>query len=500
MKFNPGFFLADSKSIFSPRGIWLSPAGLTFIASLILSAIAIYVRDDPGRDGMLYIETASIFLESGLSAARASFDWVFYPVCIGVFSKLTGLGVELSAYAFSALLFAGVCATLVRLMQIQFPAAVWYVCLVVLALPKFNDQRSVIIREFGYWLFCLQSLLAALRWQKNPTYAGGLIVQSMLLMAALFRVEALVFFAALALWQLFTRLPWKVRFQRMSMLIGLPLMAFLALSLLIIAGKIDMAGRLSNYALAANPFFVFKNFRDVADQLAATVLNHYSADEAGTILFFGLLSTIAVKFVTNNGIFLVPLVLFFCTGNFRQRLSEWRLQSWFFIVYALVLGAFVSHHLFISARYVSFLNILLIPLLALGLKEMFERYSRWRPAFLALVMLFALANVVSFSPRKTQYRDAGAWLSAHADMAPRTYIDDARIRYFASSAFKKKKAHALSPEAIEAAIHAGEVDYLVVGISRRLVGKAQWFHALPLEEIKRFENKAGEAVLVLRRV
>lgn len=485
-----------SKSLISRS--WINPISLVIIGSLFLSAIAIYDKGLPDRDGMLYIETASIFLEEGLFAARANFDWVFFPVCIGTISKITGLGTESSAYILSALLLAGVCATLVHTVQVQFPAATWYACLIVLTLPALNGQRSVIIRELGCWLFCLQALLFALHWQRNPTYEKGLIVQLLLLSSALFRVEAIVFFVSLALWQIFTKKPWKQRLKHLSMLITIPLGCGVIFIPLLASGKIEVAGRIIYYASAANPAILFTRFHSVAEQMGNTVLNHYSADESGAILFFGLLSTIIIKFITHNGILLVPFTVFLWGKRLRQNFIDWQPQLYFFIVYAVVLVIFITFQLFISGRYIILLNILTIPLVTLGLQEMFERYPRWRFAFLSVLILAALANVVSFSPPKTQYREAGQWLAARPEIADRTYIEDSRTRYFAGAAFRTKQKLILLPKDIKKAVDNNQYDYIVIGLTKRNTGKTQWINSLNFEEAERFSSKSGDSVLILR--
>lgn len=468
---------------------FLTPAWCAFIGSLILSSIAISGTELPNRDGMLYIDTASIFLHDGLAAARASFDWVFFPTCIAFLSKATGLGLESAAYVLSALLLACVCATQVRVAQIQFPSAAWYACLVVLTLPSFNEQRNEIIREFGWWLFCLQALLAAFRWEQQPGLRTGLEVQVLLVIACLFRIEAAVFFVALALWQLAKPLPWKQRFWRLSTLVCLPAAACIAVLGLLATGQLEIGARIANYASAINPAVSLKEFRIVAAQFGSEILNRYSADEAGTILFFGLISTVVVKFITHNGILLIPCAVFLWSKPLRRNFSTWQPQSYFFATYVATLIAFVTHYLFISGRYVIFLNILTMPLIAIGMREIFEKYPRWRIAFLLIALATSLVNVVSLSPKKTQFRDAGNWLAAHSEIAERTYIDSPRTRYFAGPAYRSTN-NLSGPK---------QFDFLVIELSKHGAARAEQIRSAEFDEEIRFSNKAGDAVVVLRR-
>lgn len=475
----------------------ISPAWAAFIASLVLSAIAIYGNSEPNRDGMLYIETARLFNENGLAAARANFDWIIFPIFIACTSKLSGLGYETASYLLNALLLAGVCATLVKITAELEMRAAWSACLVALAIPAINHYREFLIREFGFWLFCLLAVLFALRWAKRPNWAGGSIVQACLGAASLFRLEAAAFFAALALWQLLAAGSWRQRLQRLLMLAWLPLLGGLIGGALMLTGSINVGGRISSYAAAANPFALFAKFKLAAKQFSAAVLNHYSQDEAGAILFFGLLSMIPKKFLELSGAFIIPLIYFFTANSPHRKIAGYHTIAWFFTVYCVVLAAFLTFNLFLSARYVTFLNILTVPLIAVGLAGLLDRLPRWRYAIVSFALLLALANAISLSPKKTQYRDAGLWIAANAQSAQTIFIDDSRTGYHAG------------PQHYWAVTKRGEIDvvqaiekrqfgYYAFELSRRDTQKAGWIRSLNLDEVKRFNNAQGDAVIIMK--
>ncbi len=479
--------------------IFRDPVWYAFAGSLFLSAISIYGTELPNRDGMLYIQTASIFIEKGLAAARANFDWVFFPACIAFVAKITGLGLESAAYTLNSLLFAGVCATAVRIVQVQFPSAAWYACLVVLSFPSFNEQRNELIREIGWWFFCLQALLAALRWQQRPNYRDGLVIQCLLAIACLFRVEAVVFFGSLALWQFLAPFSWRRRLMHLTMLLSFPLAAGVIALGTLGSGQFEIGSRIATYAAAANPAVSLAKFQAVADKFGAMILSNYSADEAGSILFFGLVATVIKKFITHNGIFLIPIAVFLWDRTSRRRLAEWQPQAQFFFVYTAVLVAFVIYNLFMSGRYVIFLNILTMPLIAIGVRQTFDLRPRWRPALLAMLAAMALANVVSFSPKKTQFREAGQWLASRPEIASTTYIEDSRTRYCAGPAFWTPRTTEMSRDRIAGAIKEGKINYLVVDVPSRRMATQEWARSLATEEVARFSNKAGDAVVVFKR-
>lgn len=475
----------------------ISPAWTAFLGSLVLSLIAILGTSEPNRDGMLYIETARLFSESGLAAAKANFDWVVFPILIACMSKISGIGYETASYLLNALLLAGVCTTLVRITEELDSRATWSACLVALALPAINHYREFLIREFGFWLFCLLAILFALRWARRPNWAGGLIVQASIAAACLFRLEAGAFFAALALWQILATGSWRQRLQRLSMLVWLPVVGVMLGAALMLSGQADLGGRVSSYAAAANPIALTAKFKLAANRFADTVLNHYSKEEAASILFFGLISMIPKKFLEMSGAFIIPQIYFFWTDSPRRRIAGYQPIGWFFTVYCIVLTAFLTVNLFLSARYVTLLNILTVPLIAVGLRGLVDRLPGWRYAIVGFVMLLAIANAVSLSPKKTQYRDAGQWLAANAFASSTTYIDDSRTGYYAGPTHYWEARNRGGID-VGQAIEKNQFEYYVFELSRHDTQKADWIRSLNLDEVKRFKNTQGDAIVVMK--
>lgn len=131
----------------------ISPVQAAFVCSLLLSAIAIITSPTLNRDGMLYVDTARVFQESGFAAAKANFNWPFLPILMACVSWLTGLNPEFAGYLINSLFMAGTMALMVACARRQFPEAIWPICLVLLALPGLNHYRDEILREYGCWFF-----------------------------------------------------------------------------------------------------------------------------------------------------------------------------------------------------------------------------------------------------------------------------------------------------------------------------------------------------------
>lgn len=486
---------ASPVALIRMRAWRLDPAWTAFWCSLPLSLIAIAGNIAPNRDGMLYIEGARLFAAHGLDAARTTFDWLFFPVLIGTLVKLTGLDAEWIAYALVTLMMAGLCAVMVVITRHLFPEAAWAACLVVLALPAFNGYRDFVIREFGAWLFSLMACWYALRWHARPGWAGVVPIYLALFVAFLFRPEVAVFGIAMIMWQAFAAAGGE-RLRRVAQLAALPA---LALGGLAAFGGLELQGRLAQLAVSLDPAGRIDAFEALAAQFAAAVLNKHSADEAAIILLFGLVSLVAVKFIANFGLFIVPLAYAFHAYPAGVLLARWGLLGWVFAVYFAVLVVFVTQMQFVTTRYVSFLHVLSVPLVAAGLAALFERLPRWRYALAGVAILVAVANVVSLGPQRTQFQAAGEWLAHHVDDPERAYVEDSRIAYLAGWSFVRARGEETDRAALRARVLAGRYDVLALSIGRADADDLAWIEAASFDERATFANRDGDRVRVFVR-
>lgn len=482
---------------------WLGPVRAAFLASLLLSLVALQGQL-VNRDGIYYLEKDGAILEYGLTAGMAYGklsaelkrvgEWVFLPALIAAISKVTGLGPETAAHLLNALFLAGSCALLVDWVRRRMPEAAWTACLVVLALPAYNQYRPEILREFGFWFFCLLALWLAMRWEASGRWQQALGCQLALAAAALFRLESVAFYPALMLWQAASA-PRGEKLRRALLIVALPAAATLLIALLLASGLLATPTRVKYYLEAVNPISLLRHVQEAAGRMDGTVFVYkFSREEAGYVLFFGLLSIIPVKFLKMTGVFLVPLAWQIAAQPARSWLARWQPLPWAFLAYLLVLAAFVTHEFFLVGRYVGLLNLLAVPLAASGLLLMMRRFPRWRGLMLALALLTLAANVVSLSPRKTHVAEAGAWLAANRADAARTGVDNPRIAYYAG--WHSARTVILERAALGEALAEGRLDMVAVEAPRMDGGLEKWLAEHRLLAVQRFANKAGDAVIV----
>ena len=475
----------------------LGPTGTAFIGSILLSVIAISGSINPNNDGMLYIEAAGVFQDQGLDASRQVFDWLFLPVLIATVSSITSIGLESSAYLISTLLLAGICALVVACSRLQFPDSGWAACAVILALPALNSYRDYIIREFGCWFFLFLALLLVLRWVSRPTWWLALAAQISICIAALFRPEALVFIGALIVWQLFSAIQSREK-KPLIMMLLMPLALVVGAVALFFMGMIDLPERIASRFSYANPSQLFEAFNNAADQLAVKVLNKYSGDEARSILFFGLISVIPIKFISNLGVFVVPLAYGMTRPGVAALLRKWSPLSWVWVAYLIVLAAFLFNRMFLTARYVGLLDLLIVPLVAVGLAMLFQSLPRWRWLIIVTISIAMLSNVISTSPKKIHHPAAAEWLMQQKVDPERVYIEDAEIAHLAGWSFSNAGKGIATKRKLPKAVAKGRFDLVLVRASKKNQDAENWAEDNGLEVLERFHDAKGRGVLVLR--
>ena len=467
----------------------ISAAQAAFLGSFLLSLVALINNPVINRDGILYIETARIFLADGFIAANKSFNWPFLPVLMALVSKLTGIGLEKTGHLLNALFMAGACAFVVASAKRQTPEAAWSTCLVVLALPGLNQYRDELLREYGCWFFLMLSFWLAHVWAESPRWGTAFIVQICVGAAALFRPEALAFFPALIMWQAFSA-PKGEKWRRSLMIGGLPLLGLATMVTLFVSGQLESGQRLAGELGRINS----ARF-DVKAKALADALVPYAKGQAGTILFMGSLAIIPLKYLKQLGIFIIPLLMLFQSSGLRLSLSRTPLFAWALLAHLLVLSAFVVDMQFLAGRYVAVLSLLSAPFIGLGLSQLIKRFPRWKNAMLVIVLLIMVSNVVSLNPGQNHYIKAGEWLAKNASNTPRIYINSSRVIYYAG--WKTDNVgDSNDRQYLSSAIQKGKYDLVVLEVSRRETDIDSWLENNHFRVTKRFKNSRNDSVII----
>jgi hypothetical protein len=169
----------------------------TAITSIAISLYLYAGRDIINSDGILYLDVSRAFLNEGFTAAMDMFAWPFFSILVGLVHVATGLNLENAALTLNAVFQLFTCLLFVRIYQevASSDSRPWVAAIVILCFPLLNDYRGMVIRDFGFLVFLLAGLLQFLRYGKSHDWKNAIGWQLFMVLAALFRIEAIAFAA-----------------------------------------------------------------------------------------------------------------------------------------------------------------------------------------------------------------------------------------------------------------------------------------------------------------
>lgn len=480
---------------FHGYGKYLTPVRLALLGSVVLSLIAVLGVVTVGKDGALYLDIAERIGSAGVVEAWKGFDWPWYPLLLAGTHKVTGLSYEAAAYAWNTLFIAGTCGLLVDSVRRIAPGAEWWACLAVLSMPAMNQFRSDIIRECGFWFFCSLALWLALRCREDARWSRLLAACMAVGLAALFRLEAVVVLPALLLCTLpeLLRARWH---PGLAVAVALLLTVALVVLGIFLARDAVNSQRVSYFMELIDPRMVFGSFNQLAGQFSRSLVNPYSADEAGRIIFFGFTASLLIKLVHLMG----PVALVWVSPSSWSAWKDYGRRftpaAWIALCYITILMVFYIRAQFVNGRYLSFLDLLLVPLLALACWRFSMRHPRLGKCIAALALVVMLGNVISLGAPKTHYLEAAKWVAGHTDPTASVFYEDGRIGYYAGRGYVQT---GLTREQAMAEGMAERYTYLVIETAERDPWLDSWLAIHPYKVLARFQNRKHDAVVVLGR-
>lgn len=173
---------------------------LAVIASLLLSGLSALNASLPNDDAYTYLRTAEIFLNDGIGAAISHYTWAGYPILIGI-TSLTGLSLLQAAYTLNAIFYGLLVFSYISIVrQIDNSKLTAYLgALTVLAYPELNEYRDMVIRDIGYWSLCLFAIWRFMIYRDSRQFSALATFVIVMIAAALFRAEALIYLLAIPL-------------------------------------------------------------------------------------------------------------------------------------------------------------------------------------------------------------------------------------------------------------------------------------------------------------
>ena len=491
-------YVVDRKFYYGERGVFMilnswrqyfTPQSAALFGSLLLSLISYLGVVTIGKDGAYYVDVAQTIAEQGVAAGVSRFHWVGFPLLLAVSHKVTGLPIEGLSYVICALFISGTCTLLVDLVSRRFQSSAWWAVLVVLAIPALNEFRSDIIREHGFWFFSVLSLWLSVGWREHGRWWMAAAIQVAIAAAAIFRLEALLLEGVFALW-LLPGLRTRAGWLRLLQLFWLPLVLACVLW-----GTLPILNwqRVQYFLSMLDPAQVNRGFQAIASQFAESLRYKYSRDDAGLVVFFGVCGLILVKFLKLLGPFVLPLLTTGGRVGVERAVSRYQVFMWAWLAYFLVLLLFFFHEQFVNSRYVSFLNLLAVPFIAVSASIFSERYRFCGRFLLVVALLVMIGGVVSLSPKKTHYIEAGHWMAEHYEKTNAVFYDDPRIGYYAGWGYsdgQNKSVRDLSEDALK------EYLLFVLEVEPDEAWLQEWLDQNNLVRVALFDNSKGDFVQI----
>ncbi|MEJ2609254.1 MAG: hypothetical protein P8179_04000 [Candidatus Thiodiazotropha sp.] len=411
-------------------------------AMMVLLAIALGILNGEviNRDGILYINTAQAFLDNGIKAAMQVYNWPSYSILFGIISNWTGLSLESSAHILNALLMLLLVDAFIRLSHNLSNKQIrpWIAALVVLCFPPF-DHRLEIYRDWGYLAMTFCALVSLQKyWISERVLSREVITwQLCMIIALLFRVEAIVLITLTPIGFLFQKRVWVQRLKRFISAYSLILLIAVLSGAFVAMGDVPL-GKLIDLKQYTDPSYVFSKFNLSAEQLASHALNKYSDDYASLILGGGIVTLICWMILDNLGAFLAILL---GVGIYAKRLpkaSAYRLIYWLETIVVVTLFAFLMTTLIPPSRYALLGSMLLLILITYAVnmfadtKDSKGRASRYWWWFVVIGLVIGnLFNLSFHQDYKSYLREGGHWISQNIPSKIPLITNDFIIDYYA---------------------------------------------------------------------
>lgn len=400
------------------------------LISLLVSGVGFLFRTTPNDDAYTYIRTAEIFLAEGTGAAIAYYQWAVYPILIGIISRLFGLEPFAAAYLLDALFFAllvfaylSVIACIDNSRRVMLLAAI-----AVLVYPQLNEYRQEVIRDTAFWAFMLLALWQWLLFSRDRRYQQAMGFVGSLLLAAVFRIEALAYLGCVPLMLLFDEeLPLARRLRFLALFSAASALLLLLAFLALLAAGVNLWQVAVEFVSVYGVFVRDSLFPapDRAMDIASTIFNehaaNYSAEYIALFMVTGLLAImLANLFNAIGGPYLIILVVGACKRLLAVPRYVVRPMLTFAVINLLILSAFVLITRYLTSRYAMVLCIILsmlVPLILDRLLQQAQRLGRGKTVsgLIAFFLFYcAIDAYVSFGEDKSYVYTAADWVVANS--------------------------------------------------------------------------------------
>lgn len=486
---------------------------LAALISLSLSASIYFKSVMVNPDAICYLLSANTLQQSNLHNAMTlcgQAAWPFYSVMIYLFAKYSTLSLLTSAFILNALLtLISVLAFMAIVEKFGGDTRVlWLAAFVILTAHEFNSVREYIVRDHGFWAFFLVSLLFYMRFMRENNWINALGVGLSLMMAALFRVEGVVYFVVL---------PWLVFFT--SDALRTKVMNFFKLNILVFAGvssvllwlcvhpaSMQQLGRLQEL-----PYQVMHGLTRITDmyhvdtaKLVQYLLPAEAARDAKLIWINVLVVMIVWNVISNLTVLAAALFIYAVYAGVGRQFTARDKMIWigYTALNLAICAAFFAERLFFSKRYLIALTLLFLLWVPFALNKLLQAESRRNHylAYAAMLVMFT-SSVITLHHTQSDRNyvpEAGAWMAANIDNQAALYVNDFQLAYY-SQHFGYKLFAIMRDQSEKTTVPLQQYQYAALRIRKNQTNTlAESLNQLHATVIKTFSNDNGDEVVIYK--
>lgn len=420
------------------------------LASVLIASQVQYIQHGwINPDSVLYLEAAKLFSHREWQAGFEVFSWPFYALCIALVNTITQLGVHVSAQVLNVIFFSMATYSYIKIIllaggtqkQIIAGALIW-----LSAQYMVDGVLAMLMRDEGFWAFFLLSIVFFIRFYQTHQLKHALLWQVCIIVATLFRIEAITYLILLPLILLCqTGLNAKQRCTHLLMAhainIGLAL---------IIIGAFTFNDNLSTKILGRlNEVFTNELWQQFTQHLteksrimSSQVLGEYLGEFAVQGLLMTFIYALIVKTISATGLFNVILSGLAIKKNKQLfQVDAFKVLGATAIIALLNMALIITKVFVLSGRYVLALSFILMIFAAFYFAELLFSHHQnkklnWLTIVLVLFMLGGALKIVL--PKKHGYnymQEAVAWVQENNKENKPVFYDQARMRYYGNEPF-----------------------------------------------------------------
>lgn len=486
MIFNAAKGLGEALALLVQR----HPYRVSALLSLLASMLAIAGRGIVNSDGVVFFSIAELIARDGVAPTFEHYGLAFYSLLIHWGSTLTQLSYQSTAdllnsalFAFAGVAFAGLLRA-VGASPFQLMLGIWLFAL----FPVVNEIRADVYRDAGYLAFSLAALWCYLDAGVSRRISNRVLALVCVLVAALFRVEALV----LLLY------PFALLLSRRRLLLivlGFGLM-------LLVSGEIHVALRSMLASLSielpfAEPLSTKINAMatlqgERIQMLAREVLNKHSSKHAEGFYLLGS-AYLFLAAVTSNlrwHLFYLVVTAVALRGKYFSReigvaILVLSLPLWFQAYF----GAFLQ------ARYAILISMLLIAFLVLHYGSLLRPDVWWKKGAMGFfVLVFFVDSFISTGPSRAYQREAVAWVQQNVPQGASVISNRRTLSYAFERLQRIEDGMQDGPDCETVARY----DYYAYGSKRRSADVPKCAEQMRI--VKTFSNQKGNNITLYEAV